>query len=283
MSLLLGRFQALPPELHREIIKCARLPDIVSVSLTCRTFNHEAESFLYHTIVLHDTVHATQLWRAICSDSSRHVDRRKQIKHIGFAFIAVLTHPFKAVLSACDGIQTLAIIGWESTFSWGVAQLLEERMGQMPHLSRLTLDVISLCHSEPQDSEMESNPSLIPGAFPQLFGQLTHLDVRSTLEEDRWALWAGLASLPLLTHLAFHMWGRDLPVKILNGALAHCAALQVLVLLGDGADKYPDLTIRDDRFCIDVSTDAVGDWVNGCRGDVDLWTRAEMVIGIRRR
>lgn len=224
-------------------------------------------------------MHAEQFYHAIISDSDRHAQRRNHIKHVGFVLPTRNTcASAKGILSVCDGLLDFAVIGGDVPFLRHSGQQLEAQAGQMRmRLSRLTVDVVELCKPEASNRRNRSSPdSWIPASYPHLFSHLTHLDVRSSLQEDAWAPWAGLASLPLLTHLAFHVdGGRPAPVQVLRGALAHCTSLRVLILLIPGDGKYDDVVISDDRFCVKACVDAVGDWVKSCRGDYNFWACRE--------
>jgi hypothetical protein len=111
---------------------------------------------------------------------------------------------------------------------------------------------------------------------------------------DDWTVWAGLARLSF-THLALHVyhgnhWLRQhhywTPIRIIQGALRDCKSLQVLVLLWPTRSVAKDhetvINVTDERFCIDVCSDAVVNWLNECRGGDHFWARADEFIAKKK-
>ncbi|KAJ7245347.1 hypothetical protein B0H12DRAFT_1127573 [Mycena haematopus] len=267
-------FQALPCELHPEIARWAKPQEIVALALASKLFHQDFEPILYHTVVLYDKMQCQQLYNAIHTNSVRHLQRRSRIKYLGFVLPMDTSFPSaEQILSLCDDIVDIFILSGGSIFLQSVGQLLERRADQI-HVSRLSVDVVDMCNELPVVRRQPLSSSRpIPGPFISLFSRLTHLDVRSVVEKDDWSYWTGLAALPALTHLAFHVWGRrPAPIRILTKALVHCKSLRVLVLFHAGkGGEYNGLDIRDSRFRIRECTDALRDWVNSCRGDDDFW------------
>ncbi|KAF7344651.1 hypothetical protein MVEN_01625300 [Mycena venus] len=268
MSLLHG-FQALPRELHQEIVKWTKTPDVLPLALVSKSFNEDFEQILYRTIVLRDVMRIQQFCRAIDSNSDRrHRQRRNQIKHIAFVLPMPVCIPSASrILSMCDKIIDIFVLGGDAAFLHDAGKLLEKRAGQM-QVSRLSADVLELCNYH-----QGLKADWLPGPFPNFLSRLTHLSVRSEVYNHGWVEWAGLAALPALTHLAFQVWGgQPAPVQLLEGALAHCASLRVLILFHPrDREGYDHIGIRDERFSMNVCADAIGAWVNNCRGDKEFW------------
>ncbi|KAJ6453183.1 hypothetical protein C8R45DRAFT_1039788 [Mycena sanguinolenta] len=266
-------FRSLPCELHREIVRWSKPKDIMALTLTSESFNQNFEPILYRTVVLHDEMQCRQLYRAIDTSSPRHLQRRSQIKHLGFVFPQYYAwSAAEKILSTCDDIVDFFILGGDSLFSRSVGELAEQRARQI-RISRLSVDVLSMCKDLPHKHQ-PSTRFVNPGPFSRLFSRLTHLDVRSDVEKDEWSHWTRLATLPALTHLAFHVWGgRPAPFQVLTKALIHCKSLRVLILFHTekSGERHDNIGIHDSRFCIRQCTDAIGDWVDSCRGDNDFW------------
>ncbi|KAJ7150503.1 hypothetical protein C8R43DRAFT_495388 [Mycena crocata] len=243
------RSQHLNADVLREILEWTMLtspemvPDLTTVS---KTVSEWIEASLYRTILLLDTYTANRIWNAIYLSETRHVRRRRYIKHIGLSLYGP-AEVVENILSICRHLTNFALLFASS--SWTQFNIFEGAAQQ---------------------------PNRLPALYPTLFSQLTHLDVRSAVSQDDWAEWADLAALPL-THLAFHIFGKlPPPVNIMTGFLKDCACLRVLVLLlptEDSAEKCV-VEITDNRFCIDVCSDSTADWVNGCRGGDHFWSRA---------
>ncbi|KAF8201877.1 hypothetical protein K438DRAFT_1965329 [Mycena galopus ATCC 62051] len=115
--------------------------------------------------------------------------------------------------------------------------------------------------------------------FHSIFSHLTHLELRDHLEGATWAQWKGLALIPNLTHLACWM---ERSIAILEGALAACPRLQVLVYLyWGGAGIGLELLAHDIRFLCILAPNSVADWQIGASGGDDFWVRAETFIAQR--
>jgi hypothetical protein len=62
--------------------------------------------------------------------------------------------------------------------------------------------------------------------------------------------------------------------------------LEVLVLLWPtraiAKDHETVINVTDERFCIDVCSDAVANWVGECRGGDHFWARADEFIAKKK-
>ncbi|KAF8185929.1 hypothetical protein K438DRAFT_1836517 [Mycena galopus ATCC 62051] len=115
-----------------------------------------------------------------------------------------------------------------------------------------------------------------------LFSHITHLELLDPIEGEKWEQWQGLALIPNLTHLAFFM---EVFVPLIQGALAACSALRVLVCLyiihpPEVSEGFASLA-QDPRFVILRAPNFVEDWEIGARGGEDFWVRAERLIAQR--
>ncbi|KAJ6542550.1 hypothetical protein B0H10DRAFT_1970496 [Mycena sp. CBHHK59/15] len=116
-----------------------------------------------------------------------------------------------------------------------------------------------------------------------LFAQITHLDV---YDNDGWETWSNVSQIPRLTHLSFHE--SQIPNPVCQGALTHCKALEVLVIVcstqyildNDAPDRAA--LAPDPRFVMLVVVDPLVDWETGARGGEDYWDRAEAFVEKRR-
>ncbi|KAJ7785184.1 hypothetical protein DFH07DRAFT_948263 [Mycena maculata] len=176
------------------------------------------------------------------------------------------------ILSVCDGVTSLAFHDVSDA-----AEVLP-LLGTLP-LRRLSAHV-SMFFNGPPD-------------FPHpLFSQLTHLNLNGW-SGTSWSSWAGLVLIPHLTHLSLHDRSHqtyiDSPDSACRGALAHCAKLEVLVIIWWSglivkipAPEYKALT--DPQFVMLMVRDGEGlrDWVTGARGGADFWARAEAHVEKRR-
>ncbi|KAF8185830.1 hypothetical protein K438DRAFT_1836395 [Mycena galopus ATCC 62051] len=114
-----------------------------------------------------------------------------------------------------------------------------------------------------------------------LFSHIAHLELRDRQFSD-WEEWKGLALIPNLTHLAIL---REQPIPVLQGALAVCPALRILVCFYplDKADPREGLEslAQDTRFVLVPAPSFITDWEIGARGGDDFWVRAERFTVLR--
>ncbi|KAJ3508526.1 hypothetical protein NLJ89_g5703 [Agrocybe chaxingu] len=132
-----------------------------------------------------------------------------------------------------------------------------------------------------------------PGDFQgPSFSNLTHLDVVGRNDEP-WSTWKQLVTLPKLTHLSVNC---PIAYQVVLD-LSECKHLRLLIMLIRGSDwletKYlqPDAyenaykTIDDYRLVLLDDTpagDASRDFINGARGEMNMWTFAEKISLARK-
>ncbi|KAJ7134010.1 hypothetical protein C8R43DRAFT_1239321 [Mycena crocata] len=120
---------------------------------------------------------------------------------------------------------------------------------------------------------------------PTLLPLLAAIDVTVTFAD--WLPWAGLATLPCLTHLAFFSVDS---CGFLADALAHCTRLSVLIVLwsedrgkAQGMDEQLSAVFaHDSRFVQVMVGDFLKDWEAGAVSGEDYWSRAEAIVQDRR-
>ncbi|KAJ6488416.1 hypothetical protein DFH09DRAFT_1377612 [Mycena vulgaris] len=197
---------------------------------------------------------------------------------VSYGLLAVLHKEIETMLGICTGVRNLVLINDDNhPRPWLLPRLSVMR------LQRLCINLANLFA-----------PAQIDFVHP-LFTQITHLDLLDDAH-GAWTDYTGLAGLPHLTHLSFDLslatrTHTMLAASIVDGVLAYCPALRVLVLLWSVA-------LRD---AIKLDTGAVGeiaalakdgrvvmtllsltykqDWQSGARGGEDYWMRAEGLVG----
>ncbi|KAF7342160.1 hypothetical protein MVEN_01803800 [Mycena venus] len=167
------------------------------------------------------------------------------------------------ILASCSAVQNLV--------------LFPKQTDLLPFLSSMPLRRLTI----PLDDVF--SPANIDFLHP-LFSHITHLELMDgPLDNSRWEEYSGLALLPNLTHLSFLV---QRSLRIFQGALAACPALQVLVALYwkfhvfDPAMGLESLG-QDTRFVCMPAPSFAQDWQIGARGGEDFWVRAEKFIAQR--
>ncbi|KAJ7620405.1 hypothetical protein FB45DRAFT_930245 [Roridomyces roridus] len=168
------------------------------------------------------------------------------------------------ILSACFRVQNIWGMGPE------LKQLLE--FGSRLRLKRLHCELARLF-----------NVALQTDFGHPLFAHITHLELFDRPRTMDSFPWAGLISLPHLTHLAFN--GVQC-ITICPDLLRRCPSLRVLLLVVLVDERPltappPDL-LHDGRFVWMVCTEYIKDWHMGAFTGVDFWSRAEEFIEQRR-
>lgn len=173
------------------------------------------------------------------------------------------------ILSKCTGILSLAI------FHGGPGLVCLPFMGVMP-LVRLSTSLGRLFGSD--EGVDFDHP---------LFAHLTHLEVFDSAPHDSWS--TGFRRIPSLTHLSFNFPHDWLNHRLfIDDVLAHCAVLDVFVLIADDDDYLSGLMPRfeyfaDDPRCVLLTVkEFLEDWEIGVEGGTDYWVRAERFIQQRR-
>ncbi|KAJ7471125.1 hypothetical protein FB451DRAFT_1399869 [Mycena latifolia] len=188
------------------------------------------------------------------------------VRHVRFRYHHA-SADITRTLTICDAIADLGLA------RIGGGTDLPALLAALP-LQRLSLIV----------DELFPHKTLDDFAHP-MFAHVTHLDVLDYCEGG-WDTWAGLTRLPALTHLSFH--DANVPRGVYEGALAHCAKLQVLVVVCSEEvllDMHPWASAAlegDMRFVMLYVDDELEDWERGARGGEDYWAVADMMVKARR-
>ncbi|KAJ7198017.1 hypothetical protein GGX14DRAFT_185246 [Mycena pura] len=255
----------LPPELERHIFELSARAYRSSVPAYLRVAHRVhvwIEPLLYNVLVVD---HSTEVPDSSCPTPAESRDCAFLASHVRHLSIGVVSPSssgndrLHALLNACKNTQDLAL--WAPFPSPALLPLLHA----MP-LARLAADVTRLF----------GGPLRVNLAHPA-FAALTHLDVLAAGFDD-WRLWAGLAHMPRLSHLAFR--DRLLP-RVLRGALAHCARLRALGVIWSARRRAVDVRegeIVDVRLFMAICADRVEEWETAAWGGRDIWTRAEEFI-----
>ncbi|KAJ7148238.1 hypothetical protein C8R46DRAFT_1044784 [Mycena filopes] len=261
----------LPIELEREIFETTALshPECMpKLLLVGRRVKIWIEPLMYRILSIHPLQQKTVIRRTL-----RGILQAMQVKPATFFRQHVRNVCFVrnddaediwAVLSTCTGTTNLAL------FNADIDPSLLPVLARLP-LQRLSAVLGDLFPSRPDFTH-------------PLFTHLTHLDVLDW-RDGGWAGWAGLALLPALTHLSFN---DDISTSACLGALAHCAQLQVLIVVwatraaaqDDPYDRAP--LAEDPRFVMIVVHEYLKDWEAGAAGGEDYWARADAFVKKRR-
>ncbi|KAK6984067.1 hypothetical protein R3P38DRAFT_3108972 [Favolaschia claudopus] len=266
---------SLPPELEREIFETAsvRNPEsIPTLLLLCRRVNIWILPFLYRVFVMSARLNQAAL------DSILHAFNSKPPEFLESTVRHLFLHKFanidkyKNLLAKCTGTINLSLdVDVELT------SLLPLHM---PRLQRLAITVPSF-----RDPDWSWTAS---------FTSITHLDLFQGADcggmasKTKWQKWAGLATLPSLTHLA-------LSPSIAEGILQRITEEMPRILLlvvtcyswgrGEGIlfAENSLLTVRDPRIVVIViQAKYEEDWRLGAWGGDDAWVRAEEFVARKR-
>ncbi|KAJ7131347.1 hypothetical protein C8R44DRAFT_871842 [Mycena epipterygia] len=281
----------LPPELQREILESAALLSTTSIPkllLIAKRVKIWLEPLLYQVVVFRDPLPGhvcftfQQLLAAIRSKPAYFAP--DHVHHLYIDYGIFVQTDIEPLLAACTGVHNLVLINNDnSPRPW-----LLPRLSAMP-LQRLSVNLTNLFAPAPVDF---THP---------LFAHITHLDLLYDVQ-GTWADWAGLTSMPRLTHLSFdpvlsirmRATHRTMAPSILRGVLEHCPALRVLVLLWSpvqdsamelDSEIVADLDLyalaQDQRLVImQLASSYTHDWQTGARGGDDYWRRAEALVGL---
>ncbi|KAJ7150507.1 hypothetical protein C8R43DRAFT_1127986 [Mycena crocata] len=247
----------LPPELERYIFELSALAyrsSIPTYLLVAHRVHVWIEPLLYNTLILA----SSNKRRPTPVDSREPAFLASHVRHLNVN--RALPHDqLRALLTACTNTCDLAL--------WVPIPLpnLLPALQAMP-LARLSADITHLF----------GNPLRVNFAHPA-FGALTHLEVLAAGFDD-WGLYAGLARVPCLSHLAF----RDkFHPRVLRGALAHCPRLRAVGVVWSArrsAVDVPEGKVVDTRLFMVICVDRVEEWETAARGGCDIWARAEAFI-----
>ncbi|KAJ7123285.1 hypothetical protein C8R43DRAFT_1076307 [Mycena crocata] len=265
--------ESLPLDLERWIFESAAFhhpecrPSLIRVAQRVRLW---IEPMLYRVLPIHPTGPRTSLRRhplpAIyhAMDTGRKASFRKYARHVCF-MERIRRDDIIKILSLCNATTNLAlmdVVGHPSLLPVISSLRLERFSGVLRQLFPI------------------HGAASIDFMHP-IFTHITHLDVLDWGQE-RWAVWAGLAQMPRLTHLSF----RDdlIPNYICRGALTHCPILEVLVILCTQKFRLDRQVLAreplaaDPRFVMIAVSDYVDDWETGACGGRTYWVVADALV-----
>ncbi|KAJ7182353.1 hypothetical protein C8R43DRAFT_966974 [Mycena crocata] len=268
----------LPADLEREIFELAaetHLPGIPRLLLVAQRVKIWTEPILYRTFIVCET------WRYLHQVGEdvaglpqitpkkilQLLDTRPavfdHVRHLFLIRAGNALNDFQRILAACNGVQDFFLDGTPD-----LALFLA-----LAAISPQRLHIRQLYHLFPSDRVDYTH---------SLFSKVTHLDLdRINFPSDP----AGLAALPCLTHLAVD---HTAAYVHLEGALAHCARLAVLVVVRwEEPDANQSLLAHfahEPRFVLLFAPEdpPMRRWRSGALGGEDHWTRAEAVVRERQ-
>ncbi|KAJ7112817.1 hypothetical protein C8R43DRAFT_935540 [Mycena crocata] len=259
----------LPPELEREIFEVAAVthPSMIPTLLqVARRTLKWIEPLLYRVIWTHhsppQSAKADALMRAM--DSKPPNFFRDAVRHLFLDNASEWSQKqIIAVLTLCSGIINLAVI---------------------PHISQPELLPIL----EGMRIERFAGP-LAPlfGSYAVInirhpfLASVTHLDLFDTILEADTQIYAELALMPVLTHLALN---HQIPTNVMRCILSDCTQLKVLVNLRTSGD-VPEMDVIDDpRFVLMlIHRYYWADWEIGAEGGEDFWAAVDIFLDKKRR
>ncbi|KAJ7748657.1 hypothetical protein B0H16DRAFT_1692107 [Mycena metata] len=257
----------LPPELEREIFElCAlyRPSSILRLVLVARRVNEWVGPLRYRTLVVDAVSHSMNdmastgvpvhsVKRVAALDTNSPTSVLAAVRHLFLLSSDDASDEWTSVLAACTHLDNLSLMG---------------RTAKWIHL----ISSLPLKH-------LYAPPEEIVQMLGPTFAHLTHLEIFDT-PQDR-SLWLDkLASLPRLTHLAFH----DRLDTLFPQLLRECTGLRVLICLAGLGTSYEGAVelAQDVRFVAMRCDNYVQDWYMGARWGEDYWYRAEIFIAKRR-
>jgi hypothetical protein len=161
-------------------------------------------------------------------------------------------------LSACTGVVTLMLIGdlAKPSLLPMVANMRRRRLHLLANLTSPHLDLTA-----------------------PLFADVTHLFLgdssrRGDVIDANWLQLPDLAQLPSLTHLALQ---NCTAAEVLSNLLTGCPLLRILILCAQRSKELD--AIHDPRLVFMSETqNSAEEWNLGCRGEEDMWVRADAFI-----
>ncbi|KAJ7172810.1 hypothetical protein C8R43DRAFT_1119652 [Mycena crocata] len=262
----------LPMELEREIFEVAarsRPSSIPTLLLVASRVKIWVEPLLYRVIFAGSPVNHWERMPeypvTFPDDISSILDTkpasflRHSVRHLFFSTISFADVGWERLLSTCSQIEDLYIIHPQ----------LEDYLAAVANLSLKRL-YTSL--------DFLFNPSEIDFSH-QLFSHLTHLWNLGDTSSPQ--IWAGLALIPHLTHLAFN---HPSFVPFSLGFLDTCKALRVLVFLLETSELevvVNDKLAEDPRFLAMSPPSRRRDWQLGAHTGIDFWSRADDFVARR--
>ncbi|KAJ7784961.1 hypothetical protein DFH07DRAFT_872923 [Mycena maculata] len=273
-DLLLDR--RLPGELEREIFEISALSLPVSIPklmLVARRVHDWVEPLLYRVIFIGGSPRMNIFPPFTMDILLRVVEKMPTgFLHNAVRYLFIGSPPTptdqewlengKAILSACTGLKDLA----------SLADLApHEDILQNLRLEHFTLHLDALFPLEPANF-----------AHP-VFTHVTHLELLG--QHGQMEEWAGIASMPHLTHLSFEALAQCGP---LSKVLRTCERMECLLLLlgvyhlAHTAFAESTGITEDVRFVMMVPKTWHAYWQLGAAGDKTYWTLAEAFISAKR-
>ncbi|KAJ7627317.1 hypothetical protein FB45DRAFT_921059 [Roridomyces roridus] len=272
---------ALPQDLEGEIFLLAAYsnpPSVPTLMLVAQRVKAWVEVFRYRVMILYKkNAHHGVPWDKDYpfpdDEEFSHlrsippVTLRNSVRHL---FIQLLSKEMtKYFLSTCGDLQDLFL------YPDGYSSLLDT-LGEL-HLRRFHCDMQLLFSGSDEDLFGPTNIDFTHS----LFSNITHLEFfDQVVSTPPLSYWAGLASIPHLTHLSFYEH-EFLP--LVPQALRDCPNLRVVLFQCtlNELDGEVGLVIptRDLRFVQMASPDAIegytNDWLEGALTGRDFWSRAD--------
>ncbi|KAJ7176149.1 hypothetical protein C8R43DRAFT_1197718, partial [Mycena crocata] len=256
----------LPVELEREIFELAaevRPLEVSSLLLVARRVKIWTEPILYRVFII-CMVHAQEGSRLRMSvdkflrllDSRPASFFRDHTRHL-FCH-AGMDLQTEAILTKCSGVENLCLLSND----------IDRHFPAIVTIGPRRLEIAFLFLFDPTH---------------QMFRRVTHLCLNHGVRPgSEWVAWTGLAALPCLTHLGFCATSSS---TVLQGALAHCPHLLVLVVLWPAIPHIQDLNaaVAHDKRFVQLAIDNYADnWEAGATGGEDHWSRAEAILHERQ-
>jgi hypothetical protein len=185
-------------------------------------------------------------------------------KYVRHLYLRSAFDQIDVVLAACTGVSEL-FLGYGVSTDVRVLSSLRGMSG----VRRLTLEIDPLFGGHPIDF---NHPVL---------RNLTHLEILDSARDRNTSVWAGVTSIPNLTHLAF---SDPEFCSIFGALLSTCARLQCVVFLcaeGDHIEAAQRLA-GDSRFVVSGKVNLDVDWQHGAHEGDDYWARADALIASRQ-
>ncbi|KAJ6537758.1 hypothetical protein B0H19DRAFT_1180834 [Mycena capillaripes] len=265
-----------PPELERPIFEFAALScpsGIPNLMLVAWRVHHWVEPMLYRVVIVSpgSTMGQMQSFPVVPVNILLKAAAARPASFLESAVRYILlretTEPLRptvvnGILAACPRVTSL----WHS--------------GGIPRLNALA-DLQCLRHLA-----IEVRPLFTPTEVDfthSLFRNITHLELFDDSASLSNKAIDGLALMPHLTHIAFHLF-REPNSARLHAVLQINAELHCIVFLSarwmheDPIHPYSD----DERFVCMIRPDPFVDWLRGVDGGEDHWARAEAFIAARR-
>ncbi|KAF8175660.1 hypothetical protein K438DRAFT_1979556 [Mycena galopus ATCC 62051] len=253
-----------PPELEREIFETTamRYPDFIpTLLLVCRQVHMWIEPLLYRVITISNlTENPSRLLSAVEAKPTDFLKR--SVRHVS---IYDPSGPYENLLAKCSGTINLVLDD-------------DLDLNVLPFVANMCLQRLSLSVGSP------FSHSDLP-----FFASVTHLDFfHGSIHGGplQWENWAGLVSLPVLTHLAL---SPTIATDILAQVMEGCPRLVMAVVPAYAWDRAAaisfarDLTLTDPRVVVMVvGTDPEVDWKLGAWGGDDFWIRAAAFLEQKR-